>query len=42
MAKNMEAMVMSIYRELDKQNMVYTYSGIVDLKKEGHSDTGYR
>ena len=29
MAKNMEAMEMSIYRELDKQNMVYTYNGLL-------------
>ena len=40
MAQNMEAMEMSIYRELDKQNMIYTYNGLLpSLKKKGNPDT---
>ena len=40
MAKNMEAMEMSIYRELDKQNMVYTYNGLLpSLKKKRNPDS---
>ena len=41
-SKKAEATQVSIDRRIDKQNVIYTYSGILfSLKKEGNSDTCY-